>query len=111
MDNWLYTIPLLGWHEETFWRTRTSRDNDGNVVEQQEPETRVITDFEFEIDCSDCIFPVCQGIYVLPDRKTGQIKTVRELCDDYVHEKNKLKELRLTKEIEWNYPELTRGKY
>lgn len=100
---------LSGWHEETFWRSRTSRDNDGNVIELQEPETRTITDFEFEIDCSDCISPFCQGIYVLPDKKTGEIKTVRQLCDDYVHEKSKLKELRLTKEIEWNYAELTRG--
>lgn len=100
---------LSGWHEETFWRSRTSRDNDGNVIELQEPETRTITDFDFEIDCSDCISPFCQGIYVLPDKKTGEIKTVRQLCDDYVHEKNKLKELRLTKEIEWNYAELTRG--
>lgn len=49
-------------------------------------------------------------MYVTPDKKTGQVKTVRQLCDDYVHEHNKLKELRLTKVIEWNYPELTRGK-
>lgn len=50
-------------------------------------------------------------MYVTPDKKTGQVKTVRQLCDDYIHEHNKLKELRLTKVVEWNYPELTRGKH
>ena len=49
-------------------------------------------------------------MYVLPDRKTGFTKSVRELCDEYVHEKNQLKELRLTKVIEWDYATLTRGK-
>ncbi|KAI8137880.1 hypothetical protein BJV82DRAFT_633629 [Fennellomyces sp. T-0311] len=108
------TAPLMavrfhGYHEETHWRTRSTRDNDGNLVEEREPVTRRIDDFCFEIDCSEYVSPNCEGMYVLPDRKTGLTKSVRELCDEYVHEQNQLKELRLTKLVEWDYAQLTRA--
>jgi hypothetical protein len=69
----------------------------------------VVDDFEFDIDASQYISPVCQGIYLLPDPKTGQIKSLRELCSEYVDAPTDLKELKLKKEIHWNYAELTRG--
>ncbi|CDS06023.1 hypothetical protein LRAMOSA08551 [Lichtheimia ramosa] len=102
-------VRFYGYHEETHWRTRSSRDNDGNWVEEREPVTTRVDDFCFQIDCSEYVSPQCIGMYVTPDKKTGQVKTVRQLCDDYVHEHNKLKELRLTKVVDWNYPELTRA--
>ena len=105
-----YFYYYLGYHEETHWRTRSSRDKDGNLVEEREPVTVRVDDFSFDVDCSNYVSPNCEGMYVLPDRKTGFTKSVRELCDEYVHEKNQLKELRLTKVIEWDYATLTRGK-
>ncbi|KAI9499655.1 hypothetical protein BDB00DRAFT_735220, partial [Zychaea mexicana] len=106
----LMAVRFYGYHEETHWRTRSTRDQDGNLVEEREPVTRRIDDFCFEIDCSNYVSPNCEGMYVLPDRKTGFTKSVRELCDDYVHERNQLKELRLTKVVDWDYAQLTRGK-
>jgi hypothetical protein len=68
-----------------------------------------VDDFDFKIDAGSYVSPVCQGMYILPDPKTGHAKTLRELCDEYIHEKNNLKELQLTKEVKWNFAELTRG--
>lgn len=61
------------------------------------------------MDVSNDVSDVCQGMYILPDPKTGDVKTLRKLCNEYVHEKNILKELKLTKEINWDYNGLTRG--
>ncbi|KAI9032530.1 hypothetical protein CLU79DRAFT_679144, partial [Phycomyces nitens] len=102
-------VKFYGYHEETHWRRRTTRDSEGNITEESEPVTQRVDDFTFEVDCSQDILPTCQGIYVLPDMKTGHVKAVRSLCDEYIHEKNKLKELQLTKVVNWNYPELTKG--
>ncbi|CAO3621947.1 unnamed protein product [Cunninghamella blakesleeana] len=102
-------VKFRGYHTETHYRTRNIRDSDGNYREEREEINKTVEDFNFDIDCSKDISPECRGVYVLPDRKTGLIKTVRELCDDYVHEVNQLKELRLTKVIEWDYAQLTRA--
>ncbi|KAI8093313.1 uncharacterized protein BX664DRAFT_329424 [Halteromyces radiatus] len=102
-------VKFHGYHEETYYRTRNTRDEEGNWREEREPVTKRVDDFQFDIDCSNMVSPECRGLYVLPDPKTGQVKTVRELCDDYVHESNNLKELRLTKVIDWDYAQLTRA--
>ncbi|KAI9275721.1 hypothetical protein BDA99DRAFT_496305 [Phascolomyces articulosus] len=102
-------VRFYGYHEETHWRTRSTRDKDGNLVEEREPVTVRVDDFTFDVDCSNYVSPNCEGMYVLPDKKTGFTKSVRELCDDYVHETNQLKELRLTKVIDWDYATLTRA--
>lgn len=101
--------PLLGYHEETVWVSQSTRNSDGELVEERVPSTRRIDDFEFDIDCSDNISNVCQGIYILPNPKTGEQKTLRQLCDEYCHSKNKLKELKLTKQVDWDYNGLTRA--
>lgn len=106
----ILTVSFLGYHDETYYRSRSIRDEEGNWREEREPVTKTVDDFNFDIECSDDVSSQCQGLYVLPDPKSGEIKTVRQLCDDYVHEVNTLKELRLTKVIHWNYAELTRGK-
>lgn len=79
------------------------------MISEREPETRRIDDFNFDIDVSSDVSNVCQGVYILPDPKTGEVKPLRELCNDYVHETNLLKELKLSKEIEWDFNGLTRG--
>lgn len=107
-----YTVQAIdpirkGYHEETHWRTRTTRDRDGNTVEETEPVTQRVDDFEFFVDASDAISPQCRAMHVV-DRDGS--KTVRQLCDDYVHETNRLKELQMTKVIvDWDFGELTRA--
>ncbi|CAO3628725.1 unnamed protein product [Mucor hiemalis] len=102
-------INFYGYHEETRWKTVTRKDCNGDIINEREPETRRIDDFNFDIDVSSDISNVCQGLYILPDPKTGEVKPLRELCNDYVHETNLLKELKLTKEINWDFNGLTRG--
>lgn len=101
------SISFYGYHDETTWTTRISRDADGNECRTQEPTTHRVCDFNFSVDCSDDVSPICQGIYVLPDPKTGEVHTIRQLCDNYIKEKNKLKELHLEKVINWDFNELT----
>ncbi|KAI8074593.1 hypothetical protein BC940DRAFT_329140 [Gongronella butleri] len=102
-------IKFHGYHEETYYRSRNVRDEDGNWREEREPVTKTIDDFVFYTDCSNDISPECRGIYVMPDPKTGEIKAVRDLCDEYVRSPSQLKELRLNKVIEWDYTQLTRA--
>jgi hypothetical protein len=103
-------INFYGYHEETQWKTVTRQNSNGEHVHDREPETRRIDDFNFDIDVSNDISNVCQGVYLLPDPKTGEIKSLRELCNDYVHERHFLKELKLVKEVNWDFNGLTRGK-
>ncbi|KAI8373063.1 uncharacterized protein BYT42DRAFT_56977 [Radiomyces spectabilis] len=102
-------VKFHGYHEETQWKPRTTRNNEGKLVTELEPITTQVDDFLFDIDCSHDISPACQGVYVMADPSTGESKTVRQLCDDYVHEKNQLKELQMTKVVLWDYPQLTRA--
>lgn len=91
------------------WTTQSTRNNNGELVQERVPVTNRIDDFQFDIDCSDNISNVCQGVYILPNPKTGEQQTLRELCDEYVHSNNALKELKLTKEIDWDFNGLTRA--
>jgi YD repeat-containing protein len=101
----------IGYHEETHWTTTSTRNSDGELVEERQPTTRRIDDFNFDVDVSSEVSDVCQGVYILPDPKSGEVKSLRELCNEYVHERNILKELQLTKEVNWDYNGLTRGNH
>ncbi|KAI8328401.1 hypothetical protein BD560DRAFT_441857 [Blakeslea trispora] len=102
-------IHFHGYHEETTWTIETVRNRDGDEVQERVPTTRQIDDFKFDLDCSADVSPECQGIYILPDPKTGEQKRLRQLCDEYIHSKNALKELKMTKEIQWDFDNLTRA--
>ncbi|KAI9468943.1 MAG: hypothetical protein EXX96DRAFT_99295 [Benjaminiella poitrasii] len=102
-------VHFYGYHEETTWTTQATRNNDGELVQERVPTTSRVDDFQFEIDCSSDISSACQGVYILPNPKTGEQQTLRELCDQYVRSKNSLKELKLTKEVNWDYNGLTRA--
>ena len=66
-------------------------------------------DFDYTIDCSDLVSRISDGFLVLPERKTGYVKTVPELCEDYVRDTHRLKELQLTKVINnWDEALLSR---
>ncbi|KAI7847974.1 hypothetical protein BDC45DRAFT_561945 [Circinella umbellata] len=65
-------------------------------------------DFDYTINCSDLVSQISDGFHVLPERKTGYVKTVLELCEDYVRDTHRLKELQLTKVIDWDEALLSR---
>ncbi|KAG1150137.1 hypothetical protein G6F37_001846 [Rhizopus arrhizus] len=98
---------FYGYHEETHWITRTRRNSNGEEETEQEPVTHRVEDFCFKIDCSNYVSPYCRGVYVLPDPKTGEIKRVRQLCDEYIHSENAMKELKLNKQVDWDFETLT----
>lgn len=103
-------IIFVGYHDETRWRTETHRNSDGTTREEQHSYTEQVIDFDFAVDVSQYVSSTCTAMYVEPNKKTGETKTVRQLCDDYVKEKGKFKELEMRKSIDWNYKELTQGK-
>ncbi|KAG1447777.1 hypothetical protein G6F56_009151 [Rhizopus delemar] len=80
---------FYGYHEETHWITRVSRNTDGEEETEREPETHRVEDFCFKVDLSEYVSPNCLGIYVMPDSKNSQ-----------------LKKLKLTKEVTWDYSKL-----
>lgn len=66
-------------------------------------------DFNYEMDCTKYLRSTPDGFKVLPDRKTGEIKSVQELCDDYVRDPHRIKELQLTKVVDWDTALVQRG--
>jgi hypothetical protein len=84
------------------------KKHNGEVKKRR--KTKRVVDFNFEVDLSAWVSPRCLNVAVLPDPKTGQLLTVRGLCDEYIADTSGYKELKLSKEISWNEPELTKGK-
>lgn len=101
---------LIGTHDVTKWRTEIHHNSDGTTREEQHSYTEEVVDFDFKVDVSQYVSPVCSNMYVQPDTETGQSKSIRELCDSYVKDDSLFKELQMQKYIEWNYKELTQGK-
>ncbi|KAI8137879.1 hypothetical protein BJV82DRAFT_674321 [Fennellomyces sp. T-0311] len=86
---------------------RRTYDSNGNILTEEQEISKEgpihpIEEFNYRIDCSDLVSRRWAGFHVLPDRKTGRVKTVEELCEDYVKDTHKLKELQLTKVIDWD---------
>ena len=46
---------------------------------------------------------------MLPDLKTGEVKSVQQLCGDYVSDPHRIKELQLTKVLDWDTALVQRG--
>lgn len=101
---------LIGTHDVTKWRTETHHNSDGTTRDEQHSYTEEVVDFDFKVDVSQYVSPVCTNMFVQPDTETGQSKSIRELCDSYVKDDSLFKELQMQKYIEWNYKELTQGK-
>ncbi|KAI8074594.1 hypothetical protein BC940DRAFT_315199 [Gongronella butleri] len=95
-------VKFYGYHEEHKYYENHKR-------QKKKWGTDHIVDFDFTIDASDGVAPSCQGIYVSNDPKSNIRQSLHELCEDYARADSMLKELRLSKQIEWNYAELTRA--
>ncbi|KAG0183930.1 hypothetical protein DFQ28_000457 [Apophysomyces sp. BC1034] len=103
-------IRIRGYHSATRYKSRVTSDRDGNmVVEESDPQTTQVEDFNYEVDCSKYISSVCQGLHGTRDVRSDYAKTAREMCEEYVQKQNRLKELTLTKKVKWNYSELTQA--
>ncbi|KAI9280438.1 hypothetical protein BY458DRAFT_500683 [Sporodiniella umbellata] len=96
-------VVFYGSHEEVYYETRIERNTDGENVTVRERKTREVDDFDFKVDLSDYVIPTCRGVYALPDSKSNELKTVSGLCDDYIKSISILKELRLKKEVTWDF--------
>ncbi|RUS19017.1 hypothetical protein BC937DRAFT_87873 [Endogone sp. FLAS-F59071] len=116
-------IEFRGFHNES--RSRTVTRNDRQEVEYY---TEEVTDFHFKIDASSYVaLHSYTGLYVLsqpesnswfpavskwfnrnkPQMEPPKPKTVRELCDEYIKSKKFLKEIKVKKQIDWDYERLT----
>lgn len=98
-----------GFCEETRWVTKTRRNYQGEEETDHVSETQRVDGFDFKIDTSQYVSSSSQGIYILPNNNETTPR-VRQLCNDYVRSKNVLKELKLTKEINWDFQKLAEGK-
>ncbi|CAO3674204.1 hypothetical protein G6F70_008381 [Rhizopus microsporus] len=98
-------IRFKGFCEETRWVTKTRRNYQGEEETDHVSETQRVDGFDFKIDTSQYVSSTSQGIYVLPNNNETTPR-VRQLCNDYVRSKNVLKELKLTKEINWDFQKL-----
>ncbi|KAG1443102.1 hypothetical protein G6F56_010796 [Rhizopus delemar] len=94
-------VGFCGYHEET----KVSRNSNGEETERKQ-KTHRVEDFCFKVDFSEYVSSNCLGIYAMPDSKSSQLKSMRTICDEYVKSKNILKELKLTKEVTWDYDKL-----
>lgn len=83
------------------------KTKDGTV--ESTPNTYTVYDFDYEMDCTKYLCSTPDGFNVLPDRKTGEVKSVQQLCDDYVRDPHRIKELQLTKVVEWDTALVQRG--
>ncbi|KAF7726525.1 hypothetical protein EC973_008656 [Apophysomyces ossiformis] len=103
-------IKFRGYHRATQFKSRATHDRDGNLmIEERKPKTALIEDFNFEIDCSRYISTTCKGLYGPMDIRTGHQKTADEVCEEYVQKQARLRELLVTKVVDWNYEDLTKG--
>ncbi|RUP49053.1 hypothetical protein BC936DRAFT_143377 [Jimgerdemannia flammicorona] len=127
-------VDFHGHHDETRTRIRTYTDKDGRSRTETEYYTETVTDFQFSVDASDYVAHESHtGLYVLPQpesrfasvlgwfkserkrkmeiakREQAKPKTARELCGEYVRSKNLLKEIKVSKQVEWDFEELTSG--
>ncbi|KAG0166212.1 hypothetical protein DFQ28_007619 [Apophysomyces sp. BC1034] len=103
-------IKFRGYHRATHFKSRTAHDREGNlVIEERKPKTKQVEDFNFEVDCSYYISPTCQGLYGPKNISTGHQKSLDEVCEEYVLKQGRLRELEVTKVVDWNYIELTQA--
>ncbi|ORX49865.1 hypothetical protein DM01DRAFT_1409318 [Hesseltinella vesiculosa] len=104
-------IKFLGYHEEIkHSKKRHHHHHHRHWKKKKEAvKTERVVDFEFALDCSDYINTTCVGIFVPPHPKTNVIQSLHDVCKDYVQSDSKLKNLRLSKQIQWNYGELTQA--
>ncbi|KAF9144416.1 hypothetical protein BGX30_012874 [Mortierella sp. GBA39] len=93
----------------------------GSHVEKKSTEKRVgdgtistvhskvkVCDFKIDLDLTSYISPY-GTIKTLPDPKTSNKLTLREVIEQHVTEENPFKEMHMKKKVSWDYEDLTRA--
>ncbi|KAF8923078.1 hypothetical protein BGZ58_003374 [Dissophora ornata] len=86
---------------------RTSEERDSNGYTKVVQEKVKVHDFKMDFDLSPYISPT-GTLMTLPDPKTGQQPTLRQVMEEHVEEENPFKELHMEKKVAWEYEYLIR---
>ncbi|KAG9326830.1 hypothetical protein KVV02_005492 [Mortierella alpina] len=97
-------VLITGSHME---KQRTEERNSDGTSAAVEHKVKV-NDFKIDFDLSSYISPA-GTIMTLPDPKTGNKPTLREVMEEHVEEENPFKELHMEKRVNWDYEDLTRA--
>jgi len=99
--NYYNTRPIMfitveGYHHET---RHTTHQENGKTVSRTETVRR--TDFKYNVDITNFIFP-----YGKITVSAGSSKDIQEMIKDYLGNTNKLKSLQMVKKVFWDYRSL-----
>ncbi|KAF9959822.1 hypothetical protein BGZ72_008740 [Mortierella alpina] len=97
-------VLITGSHMEK--QTTEERNPDGTLAAVEHKVK--VDDFKMDFDLSPYISP-SGTIMTLPDPKTGNKPTLREVMEEHVEEENPFKELHMEKRVNWDYEDLTRA--
>ncbi|KAF9289149.1 hypothetical protein BGZ68_009932 [Mortierella alpina] len=97
-------VLITGSHME---KQKTEERNSDGTSAAVEHKVKV-NDFKMDFDLSPYISPA-GTIMTLPDPKTGNKPTLREVMEEHVEEENPFKELHMEKRVNWDYEDLTRA--
>ncbi|KAF9570028.1 hypothetical protein EC968_002342 [Mortierella alpina] len=97
-------VLITGSHME---KQKTEERNSDGTSAAVEHKVKV-NDFTMDFDLSPYISPA-GTIMTLPDPKTGNKPTLREVMEEHVEEENPFKELHMEKRVHWDYEDLTRA--
>ncbi|CAG8477838.1 4620_t:CDS:2 [Paraglomus occultum] len=100
-------ITIHGYHEETTVHYHTHTDANGHTRTDTTHDSREVTDFHFTLDLTEYIIP--RGMITVCGQKGQPAKDLRELLQEYIDHKNKLKEIKMKKVVVWDYTSLTRA--
>lgn len=100
-------VRLCGTHTELRVRSVANTEGEGS---HEESYTESITDFNFQIDLSNCVSSEWSRIVSHPFSNRGRLEapTVRETIEEYTRSKNSFKEFRFSKTVLWDFDELSR---
>ena len=84
-----------GSHVETTTHYHTHTDDDGHTRTDTTHHSEEVTDFHFTLDLTEYIIP--RGIITVNVQGGQPAKDLRELLQEYIDHKNKLKEIKMKK--------------
>ncbi|RKP17940.1 hypothetical protein ROZALSC1DRAFT_30307, partial [Rozella allomycis CSF55] len=94
-------IAARGYHHETRHHTVYTKDADGRTHSSVRTETITVEDFNFSIDISSFVQKQWSALVVVPE-KDGSYRVFSEVLDSYASSENKLKQIILRKQLDWD---------
>ncbi|KAG0277564.1 hypothetical protein BGZ95_005735 [Linnemannia exigua] len=97
-------ILITGTHVEK--RSKEKRSGDGSISTVYSKAK--VCDFKIDLDLTSFISPY-GTIKTLPDPKTSNKLSLREVIEQHITEENPFKEMHMKKKVSWDYEDLTRA--